>query len=222
MQAPFFPPLLIQKPACVGEFSGCAGEWAGYQQRAKEVKLQKELHKPFTRQFMLDGRHRVISYSSHATTRNLYRVHSVYSPIKITNYILLAFKLKIHPPPVFTFPPSLSSPSLNLLTCPLCTFMPQSPLHLTSPLRRGELQQINDFIEKEPVVPLGGELTFPGEIWHIILNDLAFLFIPPSISLQTPLPSLCRFPPLLPSSTSFSSFLPDLFCFIVLRTELYF
>lgn len=100
------------------------------------------------------------------------------------------------------------------------------------PLRTGDSWQINDFIEKEPVVPLRGELTFPREVWHIILNDL----LPLSSSLSSlPLSlSLCLFPSpplfaplslsfLIPSSytspthslSSTSPFLPSSLTFIL-------
>lgn len=93
-------------------------------------------------------------------------------------------------PPSTIAKPSLSPVSLSLITCPFCTSLPlclpfpSDP----SPLHCGDFQQINDFIEKEPVVPLGAELTFPRETWHIILSDLAFLSIPPSITPSAPLP----------------------------------
>lgn len=53
----------------------------------------------------------------------------------------------------------MCSESKNAISVPPFPF-----LLLLSLLHCGELLQINDFIEKEPVVPLGGELTILREI----------------------------------------------------------
>uniref|UniRef100_A0AAV2L3F5 Rhodanese domain-containing protein n=1 Tax=Knipowitschia caucasica TaxID=637954 RepID=A0AAV2L3F5_KNICA len=71
-----------------------------------------------------------------------------------------------------------------------CSSLASPPRLTSSPLQRTQLRQINDFIEKEPVVPLRGELTLLWERGHIILNDLAI----PRHSLPLPLSHLSVFP----------------------------
>lgn len=89
----------------------------------------------------------------------------------------------------------LNGPTVHLLSRPAAPLWPFSPSDLAS---HYQLRQINDFIQKEPAVPLGGELTLPWELRHIILNDLAFLRH--SVPLPLPLKCLPRPHPPLPSS----------------------
>lgn len=85
--------------------------------------------------------------------------------VQVREVTFLYLKSTFSPPPILYLSSSSVIPLSQPLNLPsLHLHAPVPPPSDLSPLRRGELQQINDFIEKEPVVPLGGELTFPGEI----------------------------------------------------------